>query len=283
MWSEATRAGRDNSSLGRLKPGVSFEQARTELATLAARLAEEHPMDRGIGTAIESLADTRSGPAAPILWMLSGAVGMVLVIACANLASLLLARNSSRSHEMAIRALIGAGRSTLLRLLFVEALVLSVAGSLAGLGLASATSFALTRMNGSGILPYTATTNVLGQFSSAAPEPRILLFALGISLITAVLFGLAPAFTGARVSLADTLRDEAEVAPLAWQVAFSTHAGNRGDSALLGFGIRSGSSGANHGSPSAAGSRISSRSLADRACLYSPRALSRFGRDYQVL
>ena len=139
--------------------------------------------------------------------MLSGAVAMVLAIACANLASLLLARNSRRSHEMAIRASLGAGRSTLLRMLFMEALVLSLAGSLAGLGLASAARFALTRFNGSGILPYTGATNALGQFWSAAPEPRILLFALGISLITAVLFGLAPAFTGARVSLADTLRE----------------------------------------------------------------------------
>lgn len=207
MWSEAARAGRDNSSLGRLKPGVSIQQARAELATLAARLAEQHPVDQGIGASLESLADTRAGPAAPILWMLSGAVAMVLAIACANLASLLLARNSRRSHEMAIRASLGAGRSTLLRMLFVEALVLSVAGSLAGLGLASAAGFALTRMNGSGILPYTGATNALGQFWSAAPEPRILLFALGISLITAVLFGLAPAFTGARVSLADTLRE----------------------------------------------------------------------------
>jgi putative ABC transport system permease protein len=207
MWSEAERGGRGYSALGRLKPRVSYQQAGTELATLAARLAEEHAVDQGIGASVEPLADTRAGPAGPILWMLSGAVGMVLVIACANLASLLLARNSSRSHEMAIRAALGAGRSRLVRLLFVEALVLSLAGSLAGLGLASAAGWALKRMNGSGMLPYTATTNVLGQFSPAAPEPRILLFALGISLITAVLFGLAPAFTGARVSLADTLRE----------------------------------------------------------------------------
>jgi putative ABC transport system permease protein len=206
MWSEAARAARDNSSLGRLKPGVSLEQARTEVATLAARLAQQHSVDQGIGIAVESLADTRAGPTGPILWMLSGAVAMVLAIACANLASLLLARNSKSSHEMAIRASLGAGRSTLLRMLFVEALVLSGAGGVAGLGLASAAGFALARMNGSG-LPYTVATNALGQFWSAAPEPRILLFALGISLITAVLFGLAPAFTGARVSLADTLRE----------------------------------------------------------------------------
>jgi predicted permease len=207
MWAEANRGGRGNSSLGRLQPGVSYEQARAELAALAARLAREHPVDREIGVSVEPLADTRAGPARPILLLLGGAVGMVLVIACANLASLLLARNSARAREMAIRAAIGAGRSRLLRQLLIEALVLSLCGSVAGLGLASAAGRALSRMTGSGTLPYVAATNTLGQFSSALPDPRILLFALGISAITAVLFGLAPAFTATRVSLADTLRE----------------------------------------------------------------------------
>jgi putative ABC transport system permease protein len=207
MWSEASRGARDNSSLGRLKPGVSYQQARAEVATLAARLAQEHPADQGIGATIEPLADTRAGPVGPILLMLSGAVGMVLVIACANLASLLVARNSARSREMAIRAALGAGRWRLLRQLLVETLILSLAGGLAGLGLSSAASAALTRMNTAGALPYTAASNALGQFWSAAPELRVLLFTLGISMVTAVLFGLAPAFTGARVSLADTLRE----------------------------------------------------------------------------
>jgi predicted permease len=108
---------------------------------------------------------------------------------------------------MAIRAALGAQRSKLLRQLFIEALVLSLTGSFTGLGLASAVSFALARMNGSGTLPYTTATSSLGRFSSAVPDTRILLFALGISFITAVLFGLAPAFTGTRVSLGDTLKE----------------------------------------------------------------------------
>ena len=206
--SEASRTGRGgDSSLGRLKPGVPYEQARSELATLAARLAQEHPADEGISATVEPLADTRAGPVGPILLMLGGAVGMVLVIACANLASLLLARNSARSREMAVRAALGAGRSRLLRQLFVETLVLSLAGGLAGLGLSSAASVALAKMNTAGILPYTASSNALGQFWSAAPEPRIVLFTLGISIVTAVLFGMAPAFAGTRVSLAETLRE----------------------------------------------------------------------------
>jgi predicted permease len=207
MWSEAKRGGRGDSSLGRLKPGVSYDVARAEMATLAARLAREHPVDEGIGATIEPLSDTRAGPVGPVLFMLSGAVGMVLVIACANLASLLLARNSARSREMAVRVALGAERARLLRQLLVETLVLSVAGGLAGLVLSSAASAALTRFNTAGALPYTAASNALGQFWSATPEPRVLFFTLGISIVTAVLFGLAPAFTGTRVSLAETLRE----------------------------------------------------------------------------
>ncbi len=207
IWSEAARGDRGDSSLGRLKPGVSYQQARTELSALAARLAREHPIDQGIGATVEPLADTRAGPVGPILLMLCGAVGMVLVIACANLASLLLARNSARSREMAIRAALGAGRSRLLRQLLIEALLLSLAGGLAGLGLSAAASAALSTMNTAGSLPYTAASNALGQFWSAAPEPRVLLFTVAISIVTAILFGLAPAFTGTRVSLADTLRE----------------------------------------------------------------------------
>ena len=207
MWSEAGRGGRDNSSLARLKPGVSYEKAGAEIATLAAGLAQEHAVDRGVGAVVEPLAHTRAGPVRPILIMLSAAVGMVLVIACANLASLLVARNSARSREMAIRAALGAGRTRLLGQLLLEALLLALAGCIAGLGLASAAGLTLARVSGSGSLPYTNESNLLGQFSSAAPDLRIVLFALSISLITAALFGVAPAFTGSRVSLSDTLKE----------------------------------------------------------------------------
>jgi putative ABC transport system permease protein len=207
-WSEARRSSRGgDSSLGRLKPGVSYEQARAELATLAARLAQAHPVNQGIGATLVRLADTRAGPVGPILLVLGGAVGMVLVIACANLASLLLARNSARSREMAIRAALGAGRSRLLRQLLMETLVLSLAGGFEGLGLSAAVSDAFARLNMAGILPYTSASNTLGQFWSATADARVLFFTLGISVLTAVLFGLAPALTGTRVSLADTLRE----------------------------------------------------------------------------
>jgi len=206
-WTEAARGDRGNYSLGRLKPGVSLEQARAELGALAARLALEHPADEGFGIDIQPLSDTRSGPIRPVLLMLSGAVGMVLLIACANLASLLIARNSARARELTVRTALGAGRWRLLRQLLLETLVLSLAGGAAGLVFASAAGEALARLSATGSVPYTSSSNALSQFWSATPEPRVLVFTLAISIFTAVLFGLVPAFTGTRVSIAATLRE----------------------------------------------------------------------------
>lgn len=204
---EASRADRGAFVLGRLNPGVSYRQAQAELDMLAGRLAQEHVADRGVGSRIEPLADTRAGPIRPILLMLWAAVGMVLAIACANLASLLLARNSARAREMAVRAALGAGRARLVRQMLVETLAVSFVGAVAGLGLSAAAQMALARSSASNSLPYTSASNLLGQFWSAAPDPRVLLFTLCISVATAALFGLAPAFVGARAALADTLKE----------------------------------------------------------------------------
>jgi putative ABC transport system permease protein len=207
VWSEDSRGARGYLSLGRLKPGVSYEQASDELAALAGRLAAEHPADRGIGATIEPLADTRAGPIRPILETLSGAVGAVLLIACANLASLLLARNSSRHREFAVRLALGAGRWRLLRQLLLETLVLSLAGGLAGLGVSALARAALRHLAASGSLPYTSQSNALAQFLTAAPSIRVMLFTLAISILTAIVSGVAPAFRGSDISTADALRE----------------------------------------------------------------------------
>ena len=205
---EAARGVRGVFTIGRLKTGVSYEQARAQLTAVASRLAREHPLDEGIGVSLQPLADTRSGPVRPILLMLCGAVGMVLLIACANLASLLLARNSARYREIAVRSALGAGRARLLRQLLIETVVLSVLGGLVGLGLAWAGGAVFTRINAAAAkMPYTPASSALGQFWVAAPEPRVLLFTFGIAILTALLFGLAPAFSTTRVSIADTLRE----------------------------------------------------------------------------
>ena len=208
MWDESKRTGRDEACLGRLKPGVTLTQARAELTNLAGRLAREHPVDRGVGATLEPLADTRSGPVGPLIRMLFGAVAMVLLIACANLAGLLLARNTVRARELALRAVLGAPRSRILRQLLLEALVLSVSGSVAGLGLALAAGRALAHAgSGGGTIPYTTASNALPQFWSGAFDARILLFSAGVCAATAVLCGLAPAFAAANVPFAEALKE----------------------------------------------------------------------------
>jgi putative ABC transport system permease protein len=206
-WTEEARGNRGDFTLARLKPGVSCERARTELETVAAQLARDHPADRGIGVTLEPLADTRVGPIRPLLWLLSGAVGMVLVIACANLASLLVARNSARARDLAVRVALGASKLRLVRQLLLETVILSLAGGVSGLGLAWSAGCVLVRMRSNGTVPYTNAANALPQFWAVTPETRVLLFTLAISVMTALMFGLAPALTGTRVALAESLRE----------------------------------------------------------------------------
>ena len=145
VWLESARGGRGDSAIARLKPGVSIAQAQADLAAIAARLAAAHPVDRGIGVAIRRLSDTRVGELRPMLFLLMGAVSLILLIACVNLANLLLARNSTRQREMTVRAALGAGRGGLVRQLLAETLLLSLLGGLAGLALARIGVAALTR------------------------------------------------------------------------------------------------------------------------------------------
>ena len=136
LWAESSRGSRGDGALGRLKPGVSLEQAQADLATVAARLASEHPIDQDVGVSLVRLADTRVGTLRPMLFLLAGAVALILLIACLNLANLLLARNAAREQELAMRAALGAERNTLVRQLLVEAGLISIIGAIAGLGLA---------------------------------------------------------------------------------------------------------------------------------------------------
>jgi predicted permease len=196
VWSETARGGRGYAALARMKTGVSLEQARADLATIAAALAVAHPVDQGIGVAITRLSDTRVGELRPMLFLLMGAVSLILLIACVNLANLLLARNSARQRELAVRAALGAGRATLVRQLLAETLLLSLIGGAVGLALAQMGLTALTKMH----------PENLWQLGSIGIDWRVLSFTFFVSLITSLLFGAAPALTGTRLNLVDALK-----------------------------------------------------------------------------
>ncbi|MFZ3331422.1 MAG: FtsX-like permease family protein, partial [Candidatus Acidiferrales bacterium] len=196
MWSESGRGERGYAVLGRLKPGVSLEQAQADLSVIAAALAAEHPVDQGVGVAVKRLADSRVGALRPMLYLLIGAVSLILLIACVNLANLLLARNSARQRELAVRAALGAGRGGLVRQLLAETLLLSLVGGAVGFGGAEIGLRALARMH----------PENLPQLGSLGIDWRVLTFTLSVSLVTSLIFGLAPAFMGTRLNLVDALK-----------------------------------------------------------------------------
>jgi len=196
MWSESGRGERGYAVLARLKPGVSLEQAQADLSVIAAALAAEHPVDQGVGVAVKRLADSRAGALRSMLYLLMGAVSLILLIACVNLANLLLARNSARQRELAVRAALGSGRGGLIRQLLAETLLLSLVGGAAGFACAEIGLRALTRMH----------PENLPQLGSVGIDWRVLTFTLLVSLVTSLLFGLAPAFMGTQLNLVDALK-----------------------------------------------------------------------------
>jgi len=196
MWAESGRGERGYAALARLKPRVSLEQAQADLSMIAAALAAEHPLDQGVGVAVKRLADSRVGALRPMLYLLMGAVSLILLIACVNLANLLLARNSARQREVAVRAALGAGRGGLVRQLLAETLLLSLSGGAVGFACAEIGLSALTRMH----------PENLPQLGSLGIDWRVLTFTLSVTLLTSLLFGLAPAFMGTRLNLVDALK-----------------------------------------------------------------------------
>ena len=167
-WLETSRGGRGFAALGRLKPGVPLEQAQADLSAIAAALAAEHPVDQGVRVVVRRLADTRAGALRPMLFLLMGAVSLILLISCVNLANLLLARNSSRQRELAVRAALGSARGGLVTQLLVETLLLSLIGAAAGLVLAKLGIAGVMRMH----------PKDLPQLVSIGIDWRVLMFTL---------------------------------------------------------------------------------------------------------
>ena len=184
--------------IGRLKPGVTIEQAQADLNRVMSDLAVAYPdTNKGNGAKILSLKQRMVGSVGQILWLLLGAVGFVLLIACVNVGNLLLARSTGRTHEFAIRAALGAGRWRLLRQLLTESTLLALAGG--GLGLAVAawgTQAALS-----------ALPTTLPRADEIGLDGRVLLFTLIISLAAGMLSGLAPALKTSERRLAETLKE----------------------------------------------------------------------------
>jgi putative ABC transport system permease protein len=192
--------GRYLSVVGRLKPGVSVEEARAEMNALSASLTTELPaFDTGWGIKVVPLRDELSGELRPALLVLSGAVAFVLLIACANVANLLLARGAARQREIAIRTALGAARKRMIRQLLTESIVLGITGGLFGLLVAQWSLDLLVALS-----PVDLTT--LGHVTLSYP---VLGFTAAVSILTAVICGLAPAFEGSRTDVQEALKDGA--------------------------------------------------------------------------
>jgi len=191
-------SGRYLAAVARLKPGVSLEQARAEMHTIAKRLEQDHPaFSKGWGVNLVPLEEQIAGELQRPLWVLLGAVGLALLIACANVANLLLARAASRQKELAVRASLGAGRWRVVRQLLTESLMLAAAGGAAGLLVARWGLDALIALA-------PADTPRLHEISL---DLRVLAFAAGVCVLTALVFGLGPALLAARASLHDALKE----------------------------------------------------------------------------
>ncbi|HEU4643042.1 MAG TPA: ABC transporter permease [Gemmatimonadaceae bacterium] len=185
---------------GRLRPGATREQAAAEMVAITKRLSELYPRTNArFSAGVVPLRERLVGGTRPTLLMLAGAVAFVLLIACANVGNLMLARATGRFREIAVRSALGAGRGRIVRQLLVESVLLAMAGGVLGLLLASWGTALLKSL-----LPPS-----LPHASDIGVDWRVALFALAVSLSTGMLFGLAPALQAARTDLQSTLKDSA--------------------------------------------------------------------------
>jgi predicted permease len=201
QWQEPSFRKRDvtfgSYPIGRLKPGTTQAQLNSDLAAIAGRIAKAYPREASdLRLTAQTFRDYATGDLQPVLLMLFGAVGFVLLIACANIANLLLAKAGSRSREFATRIALGAARSRILRQVFTETVLLA--------GLGGALGFLLA-VWGIRVLVARAPEGSLGT-QPIEMDTSVLLFTLGISALAGILFGLLPAWRVSRSDVQETLR-----------------------------------------------------------------------------
>jgi putative ABC transport system permease protein len=185
-------------AIGRLTPGVTREQARTEMVGITKRLEEQYPIyNTGTRADVVFLQEQMVQNVRPALVLLLGAVSFVLLIACANVANLLLARAAAREREVAIRTSMGATRGRVIRQLLTESVLLSLAGGILGLLIAWASLGPLLKLS----------ADTVPQAFAVGLDPYVLLFTLGVSILTGLLFGLAPALRTSKTDLRGSLNE----------------------------------------------------------------------------
>ncbi len=192
----AVRTAYNMYVVARLKPGVDLRTAQAEMTTIARRLAEEFTFNRGVGAVVTPLHQYLSRPARPAMVMLLGAVVLVLLIACVNVANLLLARAATRQKELALRKALGAANARVVRQLLTESALLAVVGSAIGVGLSTLTFKYLGRLVPGG----------LPSGTEPSLSVSVLLFSIAVTTIVVLTFGAGPAFVASRVSLDAVLK-----------------------------------------------------------------------------
>ena len=202
----SSRAIENNVSLARLRPGVSIHQAQAEMSGIMARLDKEyaadpadHDIPRTWGALVEGFTAISIGPVRPLMRLLLAAVGLVLLIACGNVANLLLARAAERARELGVRAALGAGRGRMVRQLLTESMLVGIAGCVVGISLAVLFLRLLPKLD-PGNIP---------RLNKASLDVRVFAVAIGASLLTSLLAGLMPAVGASRMELTEFLKAHA--------------------------------------------------------------------------
>ncbi len=185
-------------AIGRLEPGVSLRQAQSDMDTIAARLEKEYPdSNRDLGIKVVALQEDMVGDFRPVLLVLMGAVGFVLLIACANVANLLLARSATREKEIAIRAALGASRGRIITQMLTESVLLALAAGIAGSLIAFWSLDALIAL----------APKDVPRLTSVHLDPTVFGFTLFVSVLTGAIFGLAPSWQVSRGNVNESLNE----------------------------------------------------------------------------